>query len=270
MTRMPALGGGDQGTPIAQKDAAETFDESDVIVTNNLTSSGGGSVSLTDTPPNVQAPGSFSTFSADGSSTGLRFVPKEDMAGIEVDVNAKISGNDSTLFINGSDISQQSKSYTPGDTVTFNLTLTAGTAYDIWIYEVSYTSVRTSASYPYEAATFDVTGSYNGGSTYWEVFDAIRDVDKVESGTAFIEFPAPEDIYRWDAATFTRTPDGETVTVNIEENDGTGWTEIAPDIGRGDDIDANPDSEVRFRIDIERTDMANNPTLDSIYRRWVV
>lgn len=89
---------------------------------------------------------------------------------------------------------------------------------------------------------------------------------------AFIGWPQPDDIYRWDAATFQATLDNESVDVYVEESTdgGSTWTEIDGPINRGDMITAAANSEVRFRVELARADTANNPTLDSIYRRYVV
>lgn len=38
----------------------------------------------------------------------------------------------------------------------------------------------------------------------------------------------------------------------------------------GDQIEADPGSRVRFRVELARSDTSNNPTLDAIYRRWEV
>jgi len=91
-----------------------------------------------------------------------------------------------------------------------------------------------------------------------------------DRGSVVVEWPDRNDVYRWDAATFQTTPDGETVEVYVEEDDGSSWTKIAGPISRGDQIDADPGSQVRFRVELSRSDTANNPTLDAIYRRWVV
>lgn len=90
------------------------------------------------------------------------------------------------------------------------------------------------------------------------------------SGQTFVEWSQPNDVYRWDAATFQRTLDSETVQVDIQEDDGTGWTTIATDISRGQEITADPTSQVRYKVSLSRSNSNNNPTLDAIARRWVI
>jgi hypothetical protein len=77
-------------------------------------------------------------------------------------------------------------------------------------------------------------------------------------------------VFRWDAATYQQTLDSETVQVDVQEDDGSGWTTIATDVSRGQDITADPESRVRFKVTLERSDTSNNPTLDAIARRWVI
>jgi hypothetical protein len=103
------------------------------------------------------------------------------------------------------------------------------------------------------------------------IFDSIQEgTNKASTGSAYVEWPEPNDVFRWDSVTFQQTLDSETVQVDVQEDDGSGWTTIATDVSRGQDITADPESRVRFKVTLERSDTANNPTLDAIARRWVI
>jgi len=147
----------------------------------------------------------------------------------------------------------------------------------------TYTRGRDSeASYPYSSSDVDITagcfdilsGNPDSDTTIGATYTvkSVTAVEKKPSGTATIGWAKPADVYRWDAATFQAARDGETVEVYVEESTdgGSTWTEIQGPIGRGDQIEADPRSRVRFRVELARSDTSNNPTLDAIYRRWVV
>jgi hypothetical protein len=100
-------------------------------------------------------------------------------------------------------------------------------------------------------------------------FDEENISDK-SSGNALIEWDkgVPTDIYGWDVATFTKSPDGETVTVDVEDGNGN---VLLSDISRNTDISSVATSKnVKLRVSLSRNDTSNNPTLDSAYRSWLV
>jgi len=259
--------------PIAQKDAAETFAESDVTVITTGTTVANKSLEILSPVPVYDTTMGI-TFSSLTGTYGIVFDALKDTLGVEYRYASGNSGSitpriefesDGTTVATGSSVS-------PGESGTIEADLTAGVSYRL-VGDFDSQDRASGGSPPQTDGTgsLTATGAYNDGSlgdSSFYVFDQFEAI--TATGTVTVEWPAPTDIFRWDAATFTRTPDGGTVTVNIEENDGTGWTEIATDISRGDSIDAAPDSAVRFRVDISRTDTSNNPTLDSIYRRYVL
>jgi len=76
----------------------------------------------------------------------------------------------------------------------------------------------------------------------------------------------PKDIDSWDLATFQRTFDGETVTVDVEDADGN---VLASDIGPNFDISSiDTGADVTLRANLSRSNTANNPTLDYVARRF--
>jgi len=98
--------------------------------------------------------------------------------------------------------------------------------------------------------------------------DNIRYTGKVTSGNALVSFNSgvPADIDSWDLATFQRTLDGETVTVDVEDDSGN---VLFSDIGPNFDISTVDTSKnVTLRANLSRNDTANNPTLDYAARRF--
>jgi len=113
--------------------------------------------------------------------------------------------------------------------------------------------------------------AYTGfsGSSITTYVDNVDVSEQTTSGTAYVEWPMPADVFGWDVATFTRTLDAETVDVYVEEAQGSpGWTEIAGPIARGDSLPADPANNIRFRVELSRSTTSNHPTLDSLARRW--
>lgn len=275
---MRRLGAGEDETrPITSKDRAETFEESDVSIDGEFLvdgslSMGGGTEESTEV---------YSLGSGNDNITGThglvinsnnRVVSVSGTIAPEATPNrAEVRRLDDNTLIDETSISSGSFSFT-------GLSLQAGTDYIIGTdsdgsgHDRQYSSF----SFPLEYGSFDVVAGYfeDGLSD----FDRIANIDQLTlqfetynlSGT--VEWPQPEDVYRWDAATFQTSPDGETVEVYVEESTdgGSTWTEIQGPISRGDQINADPGSRVRFRVELARSDTSNNPTLDAIYRRWVV
>lgn len=130
-------------------------------------------------------------------------------------------------------------------------------------------SVAAQDSQPRDVAwNNDGTKLFEVGTGASNIYESVLSGRK--TGTATVEFQEPEDIFRWDAVSFTETEDGETVQVNIEVDDGTGFVETQSDVSRGEIINAAADDNVRFTVDLSRTDSNNTPTLDSLYRRYIV
>jgi len=98
------------------------------------------------------------------------------------------------------------------------------------------------------------------------------------SGTAILEWSRPTDIFEWDVVTFTRTLDNETVDVFVaySTDGGSTWQRtnsgnpITRNYSLKSDSNISSDDEVRIESELSRADTANNPTLDSAYRSWLV
>ena len=78
--------------------------------------------------------------------------------------------------------------------------------------------------------------------------------------------PTLNDVFAFDLATFQKTLDGETVTMDVE--DGGGAT-LFSDISRNFDISSiGPTTDVQLHAFLSRTDTNNNPTLDFAAMRY--
>lgn len=320
MSRFPPVAEFDN--PIAGKDVAETFGESDVTIreqnvepeskhlalTNgkglfpddfedgDITGWGGDTANLTASSSDA-IQGVYSgvytksnaantvTSPSIGSSTenvGMKInIPTDvgdtgdqvaiyiyDSGGTRLGILKFLDGSNDIHWHNGVDKVVEQNYWAPGTTYELEIVLDfANNDAEIHINGnrlATYSLENAASSWDY----IDIQNDTNtSGATRSFIFD---NWPIATSGSAWVEWPSPTNIYRWDAATFQNSTDSETVDVYIEENDGSGWTEIAGPISRGQEITADPANECRFRVDISRASTANNPTLDAIYRRWVL
>jgi hypothetical protein len=96
--------------------------------------------------------------------------------------------------------------------------------------------------------------------------------------TAIIEWPTPADVYEWDVATYTHSPNGGTADVFVaySTDGGSTWSRtnganaISRNYSLADDPNISPEDGVRIEAELSGADTANNPTLDSVYRSWRV
>lgn len=269
----------DNVNQIASKDRAETFQEADVTV--STTNVGVQNESVTFTSDTIESttttrPEDDATNTFESTPYGLRVKPNIDLAGVRLEQAANSTSSLTYYVYRVSDGQQLLEQYNNGSTVTLQVDLDAGTEYNIvgtaTNVDLGYYSTP---SFPYTSDSLDITNGAVGSTGTVDdayIFKSVTGLEPLTDGTATVEWPQPPDVYRWDAATFTTSPDGETVNVFVEESTdgGSTWTEIAGPISRGQDISAVPDSRCRFRVDLSRSDTTNSPSLDSIYRRWVV
>lgn len=274
---MPAVGGGSEWS-IGEKDTAEKFAESDVTVTHQTgfggaTQVAGESLELKQEYRSEDlGPQNVTSYVNDVANYGIVVNPNSALTGLEV------------YLEKGSDVELQDSTGTTLETVAgvagnawakLSTSLSANTDYIVRATTQSTIEYKDIAL-PISGADVDMVagidpaGNYN--STRLNLFTGVRPYIAGKSGSVALEWPYPPDVYSWDRATFLRTLATETVDVYVEESTdgGSTWTEIAGPISRGDKIPAKPENEVRFRVDFSRASTANNPTLDSIYRRWVV
>lgn len=284
MTSPPQGNQFDVTHPVADKDVARTFGESGVSLTHNKTRVVSESVEFDlSTGTTADRPDdNNSTSQSDGA--GQQIEPQVDLAGVEVEISANVSGNPD-LYLTDPNLNEVDSvtGVSAGETHRLLGDLSANTKYNVVLYNGgnSYTAGFNDGtqSYPYTSSDVDQTaqvfdaepggGGPNTTTTRSKNIDTVTALkDNNTSGSVTVEWSYPDDVYAWDVAAFTRTLDSETVDVYIEELQSGSWTEIAGPISRGDSIPADPANEVRFRVELSRASTSNNPTLDSIARRW--
>lgn len=89
------------------------------------------------------------------------------------------------------------------------------------------------------------------------------EVATLDSAEAFIEFDRPGYLFGWDAAVLTSETDGTAdVTVDVQENDGTGWVTVEQDVPRQAPIASiPPDNDVRLKATLTRSDSSDDATI---------
>jgi hypothetical protein len=267
-------------------DAAETFAELDVTVTADGVYVVSGAIELGASPT--------ATFNADNEITdsksrSVEVNPNEDIPGLKGVLPAG-TGTVDQVFItdaNANLVADVTGSFSGGDEVVVSADLQAGTEYHFGIYNSgdSFTYYSDdSPGFTVSTDEFDIPGSslrsHPGGSGPDKTTNSEYPWDEVSaaanSGTAAVEWPAPEDVYEWDCATYQQTPDGETVEVFAARDDGTGWARVngGDPIDRcyslADDPQVSPSDNVRLEVKLERQDASNKPRLDAAYRTWRV
>ncbi|WP_251327923.1 hypothetical protein [Haloplanus pelagicus] len=278
---------GSRSTPAALKDVARTFGESDVTVSTDATRVANGSVELVDTSTSTVSRPADGTSTTSSTGKGVVVVPSSDLSSIEVTVSSNVSGGEG-VRVTDSDantLDSVSGSYNGNETVTLNASLSAESKYYVAVDGPDGWEAGTNenVSYPYESKWLDMVSgvdtveSWDGGSEDDTVAYSIESItatnDSVTSGSVTVEFGTPgtppPDAVGWDVAYMTRTLNGETVEIYVQEAQGSpGWTDVAGPIRRGDSIPADPENDVRFRVKFSRSDTSSNPTLDSILRRY--
>jgi len=276
-------------SPITEQDGTDTFDGS-----NGETVTSTGAEVKSDSVVLDLATGTTATADPDDSTTtkinsrGLEITPNTDISGVDVTLSSN-QGTVDTVFLGQADslIDEITGSFSSGDTVRLNGSLSSGTSYVVGVFNSgsSYTvGEDSSPSFPYTSGDIDITsGAVNNhpdDSTSGQAsastrrsFISVSAVTQPTSATAYVEWPQPDDVFAWGKAAYTVAEDGETATVDVQTNDGSGWTTIATDINRGTDLSAlgaSAGDKVRFKVNLSRETTSNNPRLESIYRRYEV
>jgi len=91
-----------------------------------------------------------------------------------------------------------------------------------------------------------------------------------EYGEVVVSCPEPDSrIEGWDLLRFDRTVAGESVVVDVEDENGN---TLVADIDSNEDLSAAVDAATnpQIRVKFTRANTANNPSFDSLYRRWVL
>lgn len=274
--------------PVSFTDQARTFDESDVTVSTN------GAVMDAENEV-IRGPelvGAGTSYTLDNNYTGLSgqnsgviFTINQSLTGVTFTCSSdtELDGKTVTLATNNGsgEVSVSNAlwkgTFTAGTTLTARIELAADERYGLYVSASDDMAYNSNSSYPHTGEYLQTVaagwygGEYDGNGEF--AFHSLKGhaVDTTTVGTATVEWPMPADVYSWDAGTFTRhVPGGSSVNVYVEENDGSGWTEIAGPISRGGDLPAPAGSNIRYRVEISAAANDEFPTLNSVYRRYQV
>jgi hypothetical protein len=257
---------------IGIRESAETFQESGVTVNHDKTSlDSNDNIVLKDEATMDDT--TTGTRSADDTQ-GILFTPTEALDVIEVrsySVNTTDLDNVGVrLHSDGSLVSSQTKTISPGETITFSgLGLSSGTRYRVTGDMVSDGDNHADTQIQDPGDVLGLDGAIDQGSVEesntW-AFDRLR--GHVSSGSATVEWTHPNNVWSWDRASWMETPNGETIDVYLEEDDG-GWSEIAGPIDKGDLIPAAASNNVRLRFDLSEAN-GGVPEVNAAHRRYLL
>lgn len=270
--------------PIRVTEEASTFTENNITLTNNNTSVQNGSVELGGVSSTAIRPDDNDSFPT-SQSQGVVINPNTAVTEITVEISSNTSGvqDVSVTDSNGDNIlAQKTQGYTAGDTVTFNVSLSSGTDYNLVCSNdgSNFTSGnRNNTSPPFTSTNVDIIKqsagalpSEDGPFFTTDNMTSIKSVEAISgdvtTGDVLVSFDSgSEDIEQYDLATLQRSLDGETVTIDIEDSTGT---VLKSDISPNTDIsDITSSKDVRFRANLSRNNTSNNPTVDYLARRFI-
>jgi hypothetical protein len=247
------------GVPVAEKESAETFAESDVTVSTDADSTVSGE--------SLAMFGGVVNYDQTGTSTYDNWTGTEFSPNVAADtVTVTIAQDTDTLTDvrvrqNTNIISSKSGSFAPGDQVTFTgLGLSAGDNYRVDGQDPNGYQYAEFGDPNVSTPNFDTVGAGN-------IFSTLQVGPQPTAATATVAWPMPPDVYSWDVGVYQADPGGGSVEVYVEEDQSGGWAEVAGPISRGDRLPADPANNVRYRVEFSKPGGAKTPKLDAIYRR---
>ncbi|WP_066499842.1 hypothetical protein [Abyssisolibacter fermentans] len=210
---------------------------------------------------------------------GIKFIANKDMDGIRYYL-FKTHPNMGTITL-FNDNFQELKSQNIYSSGSLYYPIVAGKTYILCavskINKYMYLGANGTPAFPYASEYIDVISSVLDTNTtvnsYVYAFRCISPIVPAStSGTAIVEITNTEkNIKSWDLATYQNTLDGETVTIDIETSpDGSVWTTEFVDISQNFDISTiDSMKDIRFKINLSRSNIDNNPSCDYLARRFV-
>jgi len=263
--------------PVATTEEAITFGESDVSLSTNNTEVSGGSVDLVEGPTgNVVSRDPDDSSNSLTNRAGLVINPNTDLTGVIVTESGNTSA--STAYLQDTNGNVLDSAGLSGGEATLSSSLTTGTKYYVGLDGggSGYTQgSNNSTSFDYSGTDLDIVNGVHsmgsGGSptssTAYSIIDVEGVLDATDgSVTVSWDTGVPEGINSWDLATFSRTLDGETVTIDVLDGSGT---VLFSDIGQNFDISTVDNSkDVQIRANLSRSNTSNNPRLDYAARRF--
>jgi len=181
----------------------------------------------------------------------------------------RIVFNDSGPIINEGDSTNIRSSWSVGKTYTFEVNFDfANDQFELILNganEGTFDFVNSASDWGQHVINNTTTLTGSSRSVF---IDDVSEGTATTSGDALVKFDSgvPADIDSYDLATFQRTTDGETVSIDIEDSNGN---VLKSDIAKDTDISSiATTTDVQLRANLSRNDTSNNPTLDYAARRF--
>ena len=223
---------------------------------------------------------SSSAYSSDGDEVGLQFTPKRDFSGgVQVELGSyRLSEGSYTARLyegdtTGTVLWSNQATYGPGDQITMPEPLTGGTSYTVTIESHhSGDFGRDSVSLPVETNDYTIDRHWDKDTWRTSQQRGIKRLTPLAGtqGSVRVMFDSiPDDLTTWDIATWQQYQNDGTVTVDVETDDGTGWTTLNADVLPPVDISDVPvDHDVRVNISVSRPSEADaSPQIPYVARR---
>lgn len=261
-------------------DVAEIFDGSDgesVSVSNAAVAQGnvvdGGHIAL-GLSTGASTSVNLNSTNSNSFRRGVTFNPNNDLRGIYATVGTHPSPTEVVSVHRRSDDALMGESRTTpasGEQVGIYCPagLSAGTEYYVHV-RTDGIEYNTSASTPFTGTDLDVTGGWDGSklSGYAYTFTSVTGAYQVDTGSATISWPMPDDLAGWDIVPHAPTPEGGTVELYAEDSNGNELT--GPLRDPGDISSLSRSTNVQIRVDLSRPSASEDPRLEAVYRRYKV
>jgi hypothetical protein len=268
-----------QNAALRNVDETTNFDgSSGESISHNSTRVNNGSIELdTVDASNVSRDADDSDTSSGTVESGYGIVinPNVQLESITVTLSSNCVLGSGRLYLEdsaGNELASQNNPGFGGDTITFNVQLSAGTDYRILADEQQSDQTigfDSDPSFGYTTADIDIVAGFENDSRTSGTAAAVSEVDgtkRASSGNAVVSWPTTY-VAQFERAQFWENPDGESVTINVEDTNGN---PLITDISKNQNLEALGVSEIQFDIVLSRNDVSNSPSVDYLgqsYRR---
>jgi len=270
--------------PVSTTQEVVTFGESNVNINQNKTEIASESIRLGVSRSNTTTTPGDNTGGSGDYSRGVKINPNKDLSGVDVKISSDTGTVGEVVITDSSEniLASTTGSFSSGDVARIEMSLSSGTNYYIGVYDggnnFTYGGYD-SPSYNYSGTDLDVTN----GAAYmhpsdganltehdWRRYTIVDVTGLVEAtsgdGLVYYTNEVPDDIENWDLVTFQKEVDGETVTIDVEDDSGN---TLYSDIRSNFDISTVSSSDgIRFRVNLSRNSTGNNPRCTYLARRF--
>jgi hypothetical protein len=269
--------------PIRETEEAVTFTENNITLARTDTVINSGSVELINSASSNLGPDTDRAETNVTESSGVVINPNVPITEIDVTVSSGC-GLVEEVFVSDTNrniLAENNAGIVGGGKVTLSASLSRNTDFFVGVRSngTIYTRGENSTpSFPFTNVAFDVpssaksihpndSNSISRGITSTRFgIGRIKAQSGVTSGDVVVNFGTPTDINAYDLATFQRSFDDETVTVDIIDGSSN---LLFSDIGRSFDISGiDPSKNVKLQANLSRSSLSNNPTVDYLARRF--